>query len=177
MLKEKVKLMFALAIVSLMGVSSQAFAQNYTCYDNWTNNAGVQWWNNNIPQEYILSENQTAKINDIRSNSNEKIIPLHNELWALRADFRRYNQKSDTDIKKIEANRSKIRDLENKISSINLKTQLRIKKILGKEQLSYFNEGGYGWWNMDDNCWYSNNNNMQYSNQKMMMHNNRCRGW
>lgn len=49
-------------------------------------------------------------------------------------------------------NSKKVQELENKITDLNLDTQLRIKKILTKVHLIYFNDAGYGWWDMVENC-------------------------
>jgi len=175
MIKKNVKLVFALAIIGFLGISSQAFSQNYCYYDNWSNDAGMQWWNNDIPTEYALTADQISKVNVIRANSSEKILPLQNELQSLRMEFRGYNSNSDADAKELKSYRNKIRNLEDKISDINLDTQAQIKKMLSKEQLKYFNDGGYGWWDMADNYWHSDHNMMTSSGEQgMMMRNHGC---
>ena len=177
MIRKNVKAVIAMAILSLAGLSSQAFSQNYCNYDNWTSSAGMQWWNNDIPTEYALSTDQISKINDVRANSSEKILPLQNELKSLRMEFRGYNSNSDADIQKIKSYRNKIHNLEDKISDINLDTRVQIKKMLSKEQLTYFNDGGYGWWNMADNCWHSNQNMMLSGERRMTMRGHGCCRW
>jgi hypothetical protein len=175
MIKKNVKLGFMLAIVGLLGFTSQAFSQHYCSYDNWSRSAGMQWWNNNIPTEYSLSADQISKINDIRTNSNKKVLPLQNELQVLRMESHGYNANSEADIKKIQSSRNKIRELEEKISDINLDTRLKVNKMLSKEQLVYFNDGGYGWWDMADNCWYSHDNMMRHGEYSMRKQNHhRC---
>ena len=177
MIKKNVTLALSLLLIGLVTVSTQALSQNYNCYDNWTSSADMNWWNNDIPSEYALSTNQVEKINEIRATSNEKILPLQNELLSLRTEYRNYNSTTDVDVQKIKSVRKNIRDLEDKISDINLDTKVQIKKILTKEQLKYFDDGGYGWWNMDDNCWHSNHSKMLNGEQGMMTHESRCCGW
>lgn len=154
MLKKNVKLIFAVVLISLIGFSSQTFAQDYYPYDNWSENVDMQWWNNNVPREYALSSNQIAKVNDIRAKSSKKILPLQNKLYSLRSKLRGYNR---YDIQALRSYRNKISRLGNKISDINLATRVQVQKVLGKNQLTYFNNGGYGWWDMADDCWYSPN--------------------
>ncbi len=177
MLKKNVKLVFTVVLIGLIGFSSQTFAQDYYSYDSWSGDAGMQWWNNNVPQEYALSSNQITKINKIRAKSNKKILPLQNELRSLRMRYDRYG--SGSDIQKIKSNRNKIRVLEAKISGINLATRVRIQKVLGKTQLTYFNNGGYGWWNMADDCWYSPNTMSHglYGRDRMWRYHNRYCRW
>jgi len=174
MLKKNVKLVFAVVLMSLIGFSSQTFAQGYYPYDNWSENAGMQWWNNNIPREYALSSSQIAKINDIRGKSSKKILPLQNKLYTLRGNLRGHN---GYDVQGLRSYRNKISRLENKISEINLATRVQIQKVLGKNQLTYFNNGGYGWWNMVDDCWYSPNSSYYgaYGRDRMRMYDRYCR--
>jgi len=154
MLKKNVKLVFALAIIGFLGISSQAFSQNYQYFDNWTNDAGMQWWNNGIPSRYALSADQIAKVNDIRAKSSKKIQPLQDKLYSLRGKLQRYN---GSDVQEIRSYRNEISRLENKISDINLATRVQVRKVLGTDQLTYFNNGGYGWWDRAGDCWYSPN--------------------
>ena len=176
MLKRNVKLVFAVVLLSLIGFSSQAFAQNYSHLDNWSRDAGMQWWNNNVPQEYALSSNQIAKVNEIRAKSSKKILPLQNKLYSLRSKLRGHN---GYDVQALRSYRNKMSRLENKISEINLTTRVQIQKVLGKNQLTYFNNGGYGWWDMADDCWYSPNPMSYglYGRDRMRMYDNRYCRW
>ena len=151
MVTNKLKMVFALAIISMVALSAQAFSQDYCYYDNWTRGAGAQWWNNNVPAQYALSAEQITKINDIRSKTSEKILPQQNELRALRIEFRGYDSNPNADIEQIKSYRNKIRNLEDKISDLQLDARGKINKVLTKEQRLYFNDGGYGWWDMNDN--------------------------
>lgn len=154
MLKKNVKLVFAVVLMSLIGFSSQTFAQNYSHLDNWSRDAGMDWWNYDVPPEYSMTTKQIAKINNIRAKSSKKILPLQNKLYTLRGNLRGHN---GYDVQELRSYRNKISRLENKISEINMATRVQIQKVLGKNQLTYFNNGGYGWWDMADDCWYSPN--------------------
>jgi len=172
MIKKNVKLVISLMVIGLVMFSAKAQSQNYHCYDNWSTNADMNWWNARIPSDYALSESQVNKLNDIRIENNKKIVPLQNELMILKRNLQYYNTDSDSDVQKLKSDRKKVRELEDKISDLNLDAQLGIKKLLTKEQLVYFNDGGYGWWNMTENCWYSGQNMMDYRNR--MMSGKRC---
>jgi len=175
MLKKNVKLVFAVVLMSLIGFSSQTFAQDYYNFDNWSSDAGMQWWNGDVPQEYELSSNQIAKVNNIRAKSSKKILPLQNKLYSLRSKLLGHN---GYDMQELRSYRNKISRLENKISEISLATRVQVQKVLGKNQLTYFNNGGYGWWNMADDCWYSPNTMSygSYGRDRMWRyHNGYCR--
>ncbi len=175
MLKKNVKLVFAVVLMSFIGFSSQTFAQDYYSYDNWSRDAGMQWWNGDVPQEYALSSSQIAKINDIRAKSSKKILPLQNKLYSLRSRRLGHN---GYDTQELQSYRNKIGRLESKISEINLATRVKLQKVLGNNQLTYFNNGGYGWWNMADDCWYSPNTMSygSYGRDRMWRyHNGYCR--
>jgi len=145
--------MVGIVLLGLIGFSSPTMAQSYP-FDNWSENAGMQWWNRDIPQEYALTKNQIARINKIRTKSMNKILPLQKKLVSLQAKQRRYNGYNN---QQFLAYKIKIDELKNKIMTINRETRLVVQNILGQEQQAYFNNGGYGWWDSDDGCWYSTN--------------------
>jgi Spy/CpxP family protein refolding chaperone len=169
----KIKLTFLLGVLVLFS-ASQAMAQHYCCNSNWSANADPQWWNYNTPAEYALSAKQISEINQLRKNSNEKILPIENELRILRMEYQAVNSNPDMDVQKLKSLRSSIRNKEEKSEDINLETKAQIKKLLTKEQLTYFNNNQYTWWDMSDNCWYSGNTGMNSSNQMVMSHRNNC---
>jgi Spy/CpxP family protein refolding chaperone len=177
MLTNKLKMVFALAIISMVTLSAQAFSQDYCYYDNWTRDAGAQWWNSNVPAQYALSAEQTTNINDIRTKTSEKVLPLQNELRALRIESHGYNSNPNADIEKIKSYRNKTRNLEDKISDHQLDARGKINKLLTKEQRLYLNDGGYGWWDMDDNWWHSNHRGMSGNRGHRMMNRRGCCGW
>jgi Spy/CpxP family protein refolding chaperone len=169
----KLKWMFLLA--GLIALSaSQVSAQPHCCNSNWSANADAQWWNYNTPAEYALSAEQITEINKLRKNSNEKILPLENELRSLRIEYRAANSNPELDVKKLKSLRSNIRDKEEKIEDINLETKVQVKKLFNKEQLAYFNNNQYNWWDMAENCWYSGNMGMNSRKQMMMSSRNHC---
>jgi len=159
----KLKMLVAFAVIGLVALSTQAFSQGYCYWDNWQTSAGASWWNNNILAQYALSAEQITEINKTRAKYNEKILPLQNELRSLQIEFRGYDTRYDADINKIKSYRKQIRDLEDKISDLRLDTRGEINKLLTKEQKLYFNDGGYGWWDMGRNWWHSGGNGMMGS--------------
>ena len=176
MLTNKLKMVLALTIISVLSLSSLVFSQDYCYYDNWTRHAGAQWWNSNVPTQYALTAEQITKINDIRSKNYEKILALQNELRALRIEYRGYASRSAADISKIKSYRKKIRNLEDKISDLQLDARGKINKVLTKEQRLYFNDGGYGWWDSGDDWWHSNHRGMSGNRGHGMMKRHGCCG-
>lgn len=169
----KLKWMFLLA--GLIALSaSQVTAQPHCCNSNWSASADAQWWNNNTPAEYALSADQITEINKLRKNSYEKMLPIENELRTLRMDYQSANSNPELDVKKLKSLRNNIRDKEEKIENINLETKVQIKKLLIKEQLAYFNNNQYNWWDMSENCWYSGNTGMNSRQPMMMSNRNNC---
>jgi Spy/CpxP family protein refolding chaperone len=172
--KQKVKIMSVVAILFFLGFSTQTYSQMCCNNSNWNYNSGLHWWNSNTPEKYALSSDQVTKINSIRSSSSEKISVMQNKLIPLRLEYRKINLSSDYDINKLKSVRKEIRDLEDKISDVKLETKDQIKKVLSKEQLNYFNNDQYRWWNMADNCWYSGKSNMNYGGHHRMRSNHGC---
>jgi len=168
MLRKKIKIWVAPLVILAIGIimATKTFSQNYCNYDNWTGNAGAQWWNSNIPTEVALSAEQIANISDIRTKTSGKLLPRQRELQSLRIEYHGYNANPNAEIQKIKSYRSKIRDLEEKISYLQLDARGKINKILTKEQRLYFNNGGYGWWDSGDNWWHSCNSNHWMSGQQ-----------
>jgi len=110
----------SLVLVGLIVISSsQAMAQDYCCNSQWSSNADAQWWNYNTPAEYALTAEQISETNQLRKNSNEKILPIENELRSLRMEYQAANSSPDLDVKKLKSLRSSIRDKEEKIEDIN----------------------------------------------------------
>jgi|GEM_PF-1419394 len=175
--KQDIKLALTAVIIVLTGICSQVFSQNYCYYDSWNKNADRKWWNYNTPSEYALSSDQIAKINEIRATSTEEVEPLQNELTTLKEQYHAYNTSADADIKKLKSYASQIRILEGKISDINLETQFKIKEILTKEQLTYFNDKGYGWWDMYNCHWRSGRYRTTGAGQKSMRGHRGCCWW
>ena len=143
--------MFGIVFMGLIGFSSPAMAQGYS-FDNWSENAGAQWWNRDVPGEFALTGDQIAKINKIRAKSRSKILPLQKKLVSLQSKRRAYN---GYDNRQFLSYKMKIDQLENKIREINLETRLAVRNVLGQHQLAYFDDGRYGWWDSADDCWYS----------------------
>jgi Spy/CpxP family protein refolding chaperone len=166
------KLTFLLA--GLIALSSQVMAQHGCCNSNWSASADAQWWNNNTPAEYALTAEQITVINGLRKNSYEKKLPIENELRSLTMEYQAANSNPDLDVEKVKSLRSTIRDKEENIDDINLKTKLQIKKLLTEKQQTYFNNNNYTWWDMSENYWYAGNMEMNSRRQMMMSRRNNC---
>jgi DNA-binding transcriptional MerR regulator len=112
---KNVKIILLAAVLALMTLSSNLFAQGYWCNDN---NYGMNWWNTNLPSQYNLSSDQVAELNEYRADSDQKIRPLQKELRALQIEMRGYIYRNDADPATIKEYRNQIRDLQDKIAEI-----------------------------------------------------------
>lgn len=148
------KLLIAVAVIGMLTMSTQAFSQGYCTWDNWEMGAGPGWWNYNISTQYSLSADQITRMNDIRTQNQQQFLPLQNELNSLRIEMRGYASRNDADVNEIKKYRSQIRDLEDQIADLRLDARNKINKIFTKEQRAYFNQGNYGWWDMDSGWWH-----------------------
>ena len=174
MKRYKTGIVIALAALGALTLTTQVFSQNCRNYAAWTSNSNAQWWNYQTPQEYALSSDQISKMNDIRATSSKKNQPIYEELRALRVEYNTHISSLEPDIKKMETLRGKIRDKEEKVEDINLSTRSKVKNILNKEQLQYFKDSNYYWWNMSENCWHTGSRMMQHRNKRMMDCGHRC---
>ena len=159
----KLKMLFTFAVLGLFALASQSFSQGNCYWDNWQTNAGSSRWNNNVPAQYVLTAEQITQIGKIRTKYNEKILPLQNELRALRIEFRGYDSRYDAETGKIKSYRKQIRDIEDKIYDLRLDARGKISKVLTKEQRLYFNDGKYGWWDSEQGWWHSGGHDMMNS--------------
>lgn len=162
---------FAISAIVVLFASSQVFSQGYCNWDNWNAGTGVAWWNNNVPAQYALTAEQITTINANRTKYNQKILPLQNELRAVRIEYRGYSNRYDADINKIKSYRKQIRNLEDKIDDLRLDARGKINKVLTKEQRLYFNNGNYGWWDAEENWWHSGGRGMMRSGRMGRMMN------
>ena len=155
------KLTLTVALLFVLALSSLSFSQYYCYWDNWELQADVGWWNHKVPTQYALSVDQVKKLNKIRSQFSEKILPLQNELRSLRMEYRAYAMRSDADIDQLKDYRKEIRKIEDKIEDYRLELRKNINNILTKEQRIYFNQNGYGWWDGTGNWWHKEANNQR----------------
>lgn len=175
--KSLMTLFIVAAVVVVAFAVSPAFSQNCCYWDNWNAGVDAAWWNNNVPAQYALNAEQITTINNIRTKYNEKILPLQNELRALRIEYRGYSSRYDADTSKLKSYRKQIRNLEDKIDDLRLDARAKINKVLTKEQRLYFNKGNYGWWDGERNWWHGSNRGMMRSGRmgRMMdMDGGRC---
>ncbi len=159
MFTNKINKLLGVMIIILISLSSSIFSQVGCSFDKWEKDAGAQWWNNNVPENFALSEKQIKKLNKIRGKYSEKILPLQNELWNLQSEFSRYLGQSKIDIRRIKSFRKKIFSYEEKILDLQLKVREKISKILTKEQRKYFYDSGFGWWDVKTNWWHLKSSN------------------
>lgn len=171
---KRLKLTTFLVAATFVFITSQAIGQPNCCNPKWSVNADTQWWNYNTPAEYALTAEQISEINKLRKESNEKTLTIENELRTLRMEYRAANSESNLDVEKVKSLRSNIRDKEEKIEDINLKTKVQIKKLLNEKQLAYFNNNQYNWWDMGENCWYNGKMGMSHGKQAMRSGRSRC---
>lgn len=168
MLRSSKIIMVLIVVFGILGLFSVANAQGYCYWDNWEMGAGPGWWNYNVPTQYGLSADQITRMNDIRNQTREQIFPLQNKLSSLRVEMRGYASGYDADVNKIKQYRDQIRDLEDQISDIRLDARGEINKVLTDEQRAYFNQGNYGWWDMDNGWWHRGNGMMNGRGHGMM---------
>ncbi len=171
---KSIRLLIAVVTFGVLTFTATSYAQNYCYWDNWQQGAGMGWWNNNVPAKYALSADQITKINDLRTRYSEKIVPLQNELRALRMQIRGYASRFDADVNKIKDYRKQARKLEAKIDDYRLDLRKDINKVLTKEQRLYFTNGGYGWWDADNGWWHQRGRYSTGMSGRMMNY-DRCR--
>ena len=146
--------MIAVAVIGMLAITTQAFSQGYCTWDNWEMGAGQGWWNYNVPVQNSLSADQITRMNEIRSQNQQQILPLQNKLNLLRIEMNSYVSGDEADVNEIKKYRNQIRDLEDQIADLRLDARNEINKLLTKEQRGYFNRGRYGWWDTDNDWWH-----------------------
>jgi hypothetical protein len=129
------------AIFSLFIFSSVLIAQSY-----WRDNYDQRWWNYNVPNDYRLNQDQVGEINQYRSEYDSKIIPLQNELRALKIEKRGYTNRRDADPNQIRDYRDQIQDIENQIEDYRFEARDKMNGIFTDNQRGYFNDNSIGWW-------------------------------
>ncbi|HGY56743.1 MAG TPA: hypothetical protein ENK44_13640 [Caldithrix abyssi] len=144
----------------LFTFSTAAFAQGYCHWDGWDYGSDMSWWNHGVPANYALSSDQIKKVNEIRKEYDEKLLPLRNELRTLRMESRGYASPYDADMDKVKTYRKKQRELEAEIEDLRLEMRKEINELLTDKQRLYFNEGNYGWWNRENSWWHENDYGM-----------------
>ncbi len=106
---------------------------------------GMMGWNQNVPEKYWLTAQQIDNVRQIRSNYDDKILPLQQKLYSLRIEARGYASDPDANLGKIKDYREEIRGLEGKIDDLRLDARGEINKVLTKEQRVYFSDN-FDWW-------------------------------
>jgi Spy/CpxP family protein refolding chaperone len=150
----KTRKLALIAILGIVGLASQVSALGYCYWDNWEVGVGDGWWNYNVPGQYSLSADQRAELNEIRAQTERNILPLQNQLSSLRIEIRDYAYRSDASVNRINEYRTQIRHLEDQFFDARLSTRNEINQLLTMEQRSYFDQGGYGWWDRDNIFWH-----------------------
>ncbi len=147
--QKKVGLTIALvAVMMVSAFTNPAFAQGRGWCMGGMSRYDGRWSNANVPQQYQLSAEQMTSLRDIRSQYDDKIIPLQRERRALRFEAEGYTFRPDAETAKIKSYRNDINKLENNIEDLELDARAQISKILTKEQRAYFGDT-FNWWRMD----------------------------
>lgn len=170
----KIIIVAVIALLGVVTISTSVYSQGCCSNSKWSFNSDAEWWNYNTPKEFALTSDQIKKINTIRVESTKESLPFENELRILRNEYNTENSKADLDVQKLKSLRKSIRNQEEKVEDINLETRVQIKKILNKNQVEYFNDNHYSWWNMTETCWYEGKMKMQSGRQHMMSANRGC---
>jgi Spy/CpxP family protein refolding chaperone len=136
----------AIGIVVLL-VSLTLFAQNQpNKYNNMNRIYDSSWWNYNVPAEYELQQDQIKEMNDLKVEYDNKIIPLQNELGAIRTEMRRYMNRSNFDPDQVKNYRNQIRDFEDRIADYRINYRKNMNNLLSADQKIYFSNSSNGWW-------------------------------
>lgn len=170
----KIIIVVVIAILGVFTISTSVYSQGCCSNSRWSFNSDAQWWNYNTPKDFALTSDQIKKINTIRAESTMKSLPFENELRILRNEYSTENSKAELDVQKLKSLRKSIRNQGEKIEDINLGTRVQIKKILNKNQLEYFNNNHYSWWDMAENGWHDSKMNMPSDRSYMMSSNRGC---
>ena len=92
-----------LATIVLSSFTTSATAQGRGCCMNRISGYDGGWSNANVPQQYQLSAEQMTRVRDVRSQYDDKIIPMQRELRALRIEARGYAARPDAEVGKIKS--------------------------------------------------------------------------
>ena len=106
---------------------------------------GMMGWNQNVPEKYWLTAQQIDNVRQIRSNYDDKILPLQQKLYSLTIEARGYASDPNADLGKIKSYREEISGLQGKIDDLRLDARGEINKVLTKEQRVYFSDN-FDWW-------------------------------
>jgi len=136
---------FAIGIAFLL-VSLTLFAQNQPNKNTTNRIYDSTWWNHNVPNQYQMQPDQIQEMNDLRLEYDKEIIPLRNELRALRTEMRGYMNRADFDPDQVKDYRNQIRDIQDQIADYRLDYRKNMNNLLTDDQRVYFNSSSNGWW-------------------------------
>ena len=88
----------------------------------------------------FFTEEQRAKLKELRLESTKEIQPLRNELNELRAKQRTLTTAEKADMKAIENNIEKMADVQAEIQKISAKQHQEIRSMLSEEQRIKFDQ-------------------------------------
>jgi Spy/CpxP family protein refolding chaperone len=168
----------AIVFAVLLG-SLTLFAQNQSNkYHNMNRTYDSSWWNYNVPNQYQMQPDQIQEMNDLRLEYDKEIIPLKNELRALRIEMRGYMNRSDFDPDQVKDYRNQIRDIEDQIAVYRLDYRKNMNNLLTDDQKTYFSNSSNGWWDgFYDRCgWDYSEMEYRMGNRGHMDYDNRDRG-
>ncbi|MBU2493303.1 MAG: hypothetical protein KJ571_11815 [Bacteroidetes bacterium] len=141
--KKKYFLTISLIVTGIILFSTAVFAQGYW---NSNNDYNLGWWNNNVPSQYQMQPDQIEEMNDLKIEYDQKIIPLQNELRALRTEMRGYMNRTDFDPSQVKDYRNQIRGIQDQIADYRLDYRKNMNNLLTDNQRIYFNNSSNGWW-------------------------------
>ncbi|GBD91357.1 hypothetical protein BMS3Abin04_02084 [bacterium BMS3Abin04] len=155
-----------ITVLSLLFIITSLQAQGY--WDRSCDYNDIGWWNNNVPSQYSYSSEQMNEMNKIRSEYDQKIVPLQNNLRNQRIALRDLRNSSNYDADKSSEYRKNIQDIENQIYNLRIDARKDMSALLTDTQKQYFNSSSTGYWdNFYDRCgWDYDNMSYDYGNNR-----------
>ncbi len=98
------------------------------------------WTNQNIPEQYQLTETQQQKIQNIRDSYYKEVQPLQNQLVTLQQDYAN-SVRNDQSADVLNSQRESIQELQTKINESYVNAQKQIYSVLTEDQLAYYGGG------------------------------------
>ncbi len=150
----------AIGIVVLL-VSLTLFAQEHPNKNNSMNHKyDSSYWNNNVPEQYRLSDDQISRIDKIKAQYDELILPEIEKYDSVRDEYFNYRQQDEISRQRIREYQTELKNIEDNVFSLKKEAANKIKNVFGKTQLPYYNNSVYDNW--CDNWGWNYNGYMDY---------------
>lgn len=156
LLNKKIWLAALAVILTIAFFTYQSTAQSIENdkLNNHLSNSQSDWNNSSVPQKYWLTEDQISKINNIRTEYDDKIQPQIEELYNLRDEAYEYGNNDNVEYKKMREYRNQINQLEEQIYDMRLEARDKIRGTLVKGQRPYYRDYAFNnWWTWDMDNW------------------------